>query len=146
MLFRSAALNAVVSFFRLLPGRILAAIGNFGNLLNQKGKDVIQGFLNGLLSAWKKVTSWISGIASWIQKHKGPLSLDARLLVPAGKAIMSGFLGGLKSGYNNVGSYISGVGGKISAGVAQWAPTVLQALSMLHLPSNLLGLVLNQMS
>jgi hypothetical protein len=142
----SAALNSVISFFRELPGRILAAIGNFGSLLYNKGKDVIQGFLNGLLEKWKAVTSWVSGIANWIVKHKGPLSLDAKLLHPAGVAMMTGFLGGLKSGYSKVTSFIGGAGGKVSAGVAQWAPTVLQALAMLGLPSNLLGLVLNQMS
>jgi SLT domain-containing protein len=58
---------------------------------------------------------------------------------------MHGFLSGLQSGYNHVGAFIGGVGGKISASVAQWSPVVLQALGMLGLPSNLLGLVLAQM-
>lgn len=142
----SAALNSVVSFFRSLPGRILGAIGDFGSLLYNKGKQVIQGFLNGLLATWKQVTSWVSGIAKWIVQHKGPLSLDAKLLHPAGVAMMTGFLGGLKSGYSKVTSFIGGAGGKVSSGVAQWSGTVLTALAMLGLPSNLLGLVLNQMS
>jgi SLT domain-containing protein len=64
---------------------------------------------------------------------------------------MSGFLGGLQSGFGPVGSFVGGIaswiGGKMSStsGVGQWTGVVLQALSMLHLPSNLLGLILNQM-
>jgi hypothetical protein len=141
----------VVNFFVGWHDRIQAAVGNVRNLLLQKGKDVIQGFWDGLTFIWKKVTSWVSSIAGWIKAHKGPISLDKNLLQPAGQAIMSGFLGGLQSGFGPVGSFVGGIaswiGGKMSgtAGVGQWTGVVLQALSMLHLPANLLGLVLAQM-
>lgn len=42
--------QASVDFFRSLPGRIVAAIGNLGALLYQKGRDLIQGFINGIKS------------------------------------------------------------------------------------------------
>jgi hypothetical protein len=142
---------SVVNFFVGWHDRIQAAVGNVRSLLTQKGKDVIQGFWDGLTFVWKKVTSWVSSIAGWIKAHKGPISLDKNLLKPAGSAIMDGFLGGLQSGFGPVGSFVGGIaswiGNKVSgtSGVGQWTGVVLQALSMLHLPSNLLGLVLNQM-
>ena len=85
---------------------------NAGTWLRQAGKNVIAGFWNGLKEIWTKVTAWISGIATWIKDHKGPVSLDGRLLVPAGRAIMSGFLKGLKSGAGPAWDFVQSVGGK----------------------------------
>lgn len=93
--------NSVVDWFKGLPGRILDAIGNVGNLLADAGKSIIDGFLKGLKSAWNKVTGWIGGIGDWIKAHKGPISYDRRLLVPAGNAIMTGFAQGLQSGFDS---------------------------------------------
>ena len=50
-------------------------------------------------SMWESVKSWITGIADWIQQHKGPLSYDLKLLQPAGKAIMMGFNLALLAGW-----------------------------------------------
>jgi NTP pyrophosphatase (non-canonical NTP hydrolase) len=83
-----------------------------GTWLNQAGKNVIAGFKNGMVSIWGSVTSWVGGIATWIKDHKGPVSLDGRLLIPAGQAIMSGFLKGLKSGAGPAWSFVKSVGGK----------------------------------
>ena len=93
--------NSVVDWFKGLPGRILDAIGNVGNLLADAGKSIIDGFLKGLKSAWNKVTGWIGGIGDWIKAHKGPISYDRRLLVPADNAIMTGFAQGLQSGFDS---------------------------------------------
>lgn len=93
--------NSVVDWFKGLPGRILDAIGNVGNLLADAGKSIIDGFLKALKSAWNKVTGWIGGIGDWIKAHKGPISYDRRLLVPAGNAIMTGFAQGLQSGFDS---------------------------------------------
>jgi hypothetical protein len=67
----------------------------------------------------------VSGIAKWIKDHKGPISLDARLLTPAGKALMGGLLKGLKIGFKGVGDFVYGTGnsiadviGKIKAGIS----------------------------
>jgi hypothetical protein len=90
----------------------VAPFGKAGTWLYQKGRNVISGFKNGMVSVWHDVTEWVGGIATWIKDHKGPVSLDARLLIPAGQAIMSGFLKGLKSGAGPAWSFVKNVGGK----------------------------------
>ena len=95
------AWNGVVGWFRGLPGSIAGFFGNAGSILYNAGASIISGFLNGLKSMWSNVTGWISGIGDWIKAHKGPISVDRRLLIPAGQAIMTGFAQGLNTGFDN---------------------------------------------
>lgn len=95
-----------------------------GSWLKSKGSDVINGFLDGLKAPWKDVQKWVSGVTTWIKKHKGPISLDRKLLVPAGKALMGGLLKGLKVGFKGVGTFVHSAGttvahtvGKIGSGI-----------------------------
>lgn len=93
--------NGVVSWFRGIPGTIGGFFSGAGTLLYNAGASIISGFLNGLKSMWSNVTGWISGIGDWIKAHKGPISYDRRLLIPAGQAIMTGFAQGLNTGFDN---------------------------------------------
>lgn len=95
------AWNGVVGWFRGLPGSIAGFFGNVGSILYNAGASIISGFLNGLKSMWSNVTGWISGIGDWIKAHKGPISYDRRLLIPAGQAIMTGFAQGLNTGFDS---------------------------------------------
>lgn len=95
------AWNGVVSWFRGIPGTIGGFFSGAGTLLYNAGASIISGFLNGLKSMWSNVTGWISGIGDWIKAHKGPISYDRRLLVPAGQAIMTGFAQGLNNGFDS---------------------------------------------
>jgi TP901 family phage tail tape measure protein len=96
-------------------GKAIAAYFSHAiNWLASSGRNVINGLLSGMKSVWKDLTSWVSGIAKWIKDHKGPISLDARLLTPAGRALMSGLLKGLKFGFKDVGSFIYGTGDSVA--------------------------------
>jgi len=100
--------NDAVAFVRSIPGRVLSALGDLGGLLLGAGRAIINGFLNGLKSAWGAVTSWVSGIGSWIADHKGPIDYDRQLLVPHGNAIMDGLHEGLRAGGDRVQRYLDG--------------------------------------
>ncbi|MFD6636772.1 hypothetical protein ACFWDN_13255 [Micromonospora chalcea] len=98
----SSGLNKAVSYFRGLPGKITAALGNLGSLLLNAGKQVIQGFINGIESMIGKVTGTLGKLTNMIPKVKGPESRDKVLLFNAGQLVIDGFINGLESRYDAV--------------------------------------------
>lgn len=95
----SSAIEAVKGFFNQL----------WNIDLSGAGRAIMEGFLGGLKSMWGAVTDFVGGIASWIAAHKGPISYDRRLLIPAGQAIMGGFNTALMSGFEDVKGNVSGM-------------------------------------
>ncbi|MBE8118128.1 tape measure protein [Limosilactobacillus fermentum] len=87
--------------------------------LGAAGRKIIQSLLDGMLAVWSSVKGFVSKIAGWIKDHKGPLSYDAKLLVPAGNAIMSGLNTGLMNSFAQVQSNVSSMAGQIQAAVTQ---------------------------
>lgn len=103
------AVNVAIAFVASIPGAFLGALGALGGMLFGIGASIIQGFLDGLLSVWNAVTSFVGGIASWIKDHKGPLSYDEVLLQPAGAAIMGGLHKALKAGIPDITATLGGL-------------------------------------
>lgn len=75
--------------------------------LSGQGRAIMNSFFNGLKSVWNSIKSFISHIAGWIKAHKGPISYDRKLLIPAGRAIMEGLNSGLTKQFANVKSNVS---------------------------------------
>jgi hypothetical protein len=68
------------------------------------------------------VQNFVSGIGSWIAAHKGPIQVDAELLVPHGNAIMDGLQRGLEGGYGQVQNLVSGIAGGIASAFPAQVP------------------------
>jgi TP901 family phage tail tape measure protein len=101
-----------------LSGHVKSPVIGFfsrsGSWLSSKGAAVINGLLSGMKGPYEALKKWVSGIAGWIKAHKGPISLDRRLLHPAGVALMSGLLRGLKFGFGPVGDFVYKAGGSVA--------------------------------
>ncbi|WP_116048617.1 phage tail tape measure protein [Amycolatopsis palatopharyngis] len=91
-----------VDWVRGIPGKVLGALGDLGQLLWEAGSSIITGLLDGIKNAARKVWDFVSGIGSKIASLKGPLPYDRTLLIPAGLAIMDGLEGGLVDGFGGV--------------------------------------------
>lgn len=97
--------------------------------LDAAGSATMHGFLRGLQSAWGDVKSFVSGVGPWIKAHKGPITYDRKLLVPAGGAIMGGLNDGLSKGFTGVMSNVSGMAGNIANAVSGSADYRINAVS-----------------
>jgi TP901 family phage tail tape measure protein len=128
-------LNNLVSWLRGLGGLILGAVGNLLGLMVQAGKDVIQGFWNGLVSVWNTVVAWFKSLGGIISAIKGPINVDASLLIPHGKAIMQGFFDGLKAGWSGVSGFLGGVAVSVSGTAGQIAGAVGTAMNLTGAPA-----------
>ena len=96
--------------------------------LGAQGRAIMNSLLKGLKHAWESVKKFVGGIGRWIKEHKGPLSYDEQLLIPAGKAIMSGLNGGLTTGFSYVQDNVSSFAGIISDQVTNVMNTAQNAL------------------
>lgn len=88
--------------------------GTSGISLVSNGVAIMNSFLSGLRSEFEAVKSFVSGIAGWIKAHKGPISYDQKLLIPAGQAMMAGLNEGLITGFKTVQSTVSDMTNQIS--------------------------------
>lgn len=114
----SGAQSAWDTMVGAVSALVSAITGFFDQLWNidlvGAGRAIMDGFLNGLKSAWGAVTEFVGGIASWIAEHKGPIEYDRKLLIPAGKAIMESLDEGLTNKFEAVKDTVSGMASEIN--------------------------------
>ncbi|OFI49521.1 hypothetical protein BG261_02780 [Floricoccus tropicus] len=111
----SGAWNGMVSAISSAGSSISGIIDSIKNIfsslanidLSGAGAAIMNGFLGGLKSAWGAVTDFVGGIADWIARHKGPISYDKKLLIPAGAAIMYGLNSSLQENFKGVKDTVS---------------------------------------
>lgn len=93
---------------------IFRSLGNIN--LFSIGKAIINGFLRGLKAAFGAVKNFVGGIAGWIKNHKGPISYDRKLLIPAGNAIIGGLNKSMINSFKDVKANVLSMAGEIYDG------------------------------
>lgn len=102
-----SGVGQVISEITSLPGKITSAVSNFGSLLVQAGKDLIQGLINGIKSMASAAISAATDIASSVAGAvKGFLGIHSPSVVfdQIGQNIGQGLVNGLDGQQSNVAS------------------------------------------
>jgi hypothetical protein len=91
----SERITAIVDFVKGLPGRIVSGLGNLGGTLKDKGREMIQGFLDGATNLLKNIGRFLlDRIPGWIrspfEKALG-ISSPSKVFAEIGRDTMAGF-------------------------------------------------------
>jgi hypothetical protein len=87
--------NAVIAWFRAIPGRIRGAIANPGSILAGIGRAIMNGLISGIESAIPGLRGLLGSITNMLPSWKGPPSVDKKLLFANGVLTMKGFGAGI---------------------------------------------------
>nr|BFF26870.1 hypothetical protein GCM10025732_48350 [Glycomyces mayteni] len=91
-----------------LPGEILDALGDMGSWLYNAGKDLIQGFIDGIDNMVDNVKDTLTSLTDKLTSWKGPPKRDKVIFEPAGEMAMGSFERGLKNGIPAIRSFLQG--------------------------------------
>jgi phage-related minor tail protein len=88
-------LGSLVDWVKGVPGMIMDALGDLGGLLVQAGKDLLNGFIEGIEDAWGWVEGKLGDLTSALPDWKGPESVDKEILRQSGRWAIGGFITGM---------------------------------------------------
>lgn len=104
----SSWVNNMLNTVRNIPNSIRNVFAGAGSWLWNAGRNVIQGFLNGINSMFGAVKNKLSSLTSYLPSWKGPAPVDRVILKDAGQLVMQGFINGLESQYGAVRKSLQG--------------------------------------
>lgn len=117
----SERITAIVDFVRGLPGRIVRGLGNLGSTLVDKGREMIQGFLDGATNLLKNIGRFLlDKIPGWIrtpfEKALG-ISSPSKVFASIGRDTMEGFRLGIEDEIGTVERLLAGFSTDMSVGM-----------------------------
>lgn len=98
----SEGIESAVSTVKSLPGKAKDALSNIGTTLLDAGRNLIQGFIDGIGDMIGSVQSTLSDLTNKLTDWKGPAARDRTLLHGAGRMVIGGFIAGMESQYGAV--------------------------------------------
>ena len=94
-------IGQALGYVQDIPGKIMGAIGNFGTLLYQTGKDLIQGLINGIKAMAGElvhaITSSVTDKIPGFIKDRLGIHSPSKVLAGLGVNIMEGLIVGIRS-------------------------------------------------
>ncbi|KJK55647.1 hypothetical protein [Saccharothrix sp. ST-888] len=134
-------IKLAVREFVLLPGQILAAIGDLAVQLWDAGSRLIGGLIDGIKSKIPSVKGVLSNLTDMLPSWKGPPERDARLLTSAGHLVMDGFMAGIAARVPDLRTQLQGITGQIEGmGASLGGPSIALAGSPGALAQSYAGL------
>jgi tape measure domain-containing protein len=94
----NARIGAVINFFETMPGRIMRAVGNMGNLLYNSGSDIVNGLIRGIQDRANAAINTVSNLGNRISgAFKSALGIrsPSKVFANFGKNIDDGLAKGI---------------------------------------------------
>jgi len=117
------AWNAVINFFKGVPGKILKALGSFGSLLKNIGYDLVAGLQSGIQKAWTWLTDKLKGMVNLlpdvVKKVLG-IKSPSRVFMTLGQQIGQGMEVGILGTKANIEAATGRVANSAIAGVQRY--------------------------
>lgn len=109
-----AGVDKVKDFVQGIPDKVKSAFSNAGQWLQDAGRRIIQGLIDGIAGMFNSVRNKLGELTSKLTSWKGPESVDKVLLYDAGQLVIDGFIKGLESRYDAVRRSLGGLSNDVA--------------------------------
>jgi hypothetical protein len=114
-----------IDWIRGLPGRISDAVGDLGSLLWDKGRQIVQGLIDGLtskLGPLRDIADKIGGVVSGAVSLINKISSPSKVMYELGQYVVQGYIDGLGDGQGDISKVSSAMAMAPAAAVGSMTP------------------------
>lgn len=116
----TAHINNVYNTVVGIKNRITGFFSGASSWLYNAGSAIIQGFIDGIYSAFDSVRSTLSELTNMLPDWKGPINVDRVILRDAGQLVIGGFVDGMESKYKDAQKSLGAFTKTLSNSPASW--------------------------